>query len=80
MAMKLCSRCGIRCTCKNYTYSTPTQKRNLSNVRVIQKNLVYIIGLSPRIAEEYVIYYIETKVRDLLWPIRHDQEASGEQK
>lgn len=30
-------------------------RKHLANMRVVQKNLVYVIGLSPKIANEEVV-------------------------
>ena len=39
-------------------------RKSLTNVRVVQKNLVFVIGLSPRLADPEVHAYICTYV---LW-------------
>lgn len=40
-------------------------RRHLANMRVVQKNLVYIIGLHPKLATEEVSLML--KIKDKQW-------------
>ena len=40
-------------------------RRHLANVRVVQRNVVYVVGIGPRFAKE------EVRSRDISPPIAH---------
>lgn len=42
-------------------------RKSLTNVRVVQKNLVFVIGLSPRLADPEVSVYAYWYVRCVKW-------------
>ena len=41
----------------------------LNNIRIVKENLVYIIGISPKIAEEKVTAFPDTKITTYDGPI-----------
>lgn len=42
---------------KEHLFQTYNPKEDLENTRVLQQDLIYIIGLSPRIANKTVLLY-----------------------